>query len=62
MCSISQVAAIRQWDFRPALDSRIVLAISRRIDADENNCEPYESFQPQQNSKTAKAAKCLTAD
>jgi hypothetical protein len=30
MGSISQVVAIRQWDFRSALDSRIVLAINRR--------------------------------
>jgi len=30
MGSISQVVAIRQWDFRPALDSRIVLAMLRQ--------------------------------
>jgi len=44
MSSISQVAAIQQWDFRPALDSRIVLTISRRTDTNEINCEPREEF------------------
>src|SRR5258705_1488508 len=52
MSSISQVVAIRQRDFRPALDSRIVLAMFRRIATDENIHEQCESFQPRENSKS----------
>jgi hypothetical protein len=56
MSSISHGAAIRQWAFRPALDSRIGLAMFRRIASQENDHPPRESFQPRENSTTAQDA------
>jgi len=52
MSSVSQVVAIRQWNFRPALDSRIALANSREIIVNH-----AKSFQPQENAKNTKVAK-----
>jgi len=48
MSSVSQVVAIRQWNFRPALDSRIALANSREIIVNH-----AKSFQPQENAKNS---------